>query len=38
MAKNQESAIYLAVYADADDALADLDAIEHLHKDDLLGS
>jgi hypothetical protein len=38
MAKNQESVIYFAVYANTDDALADLDAIEHLHEEDLLGT
>jgi hypothetical protein len=29
--------MYSAIYGDVDDALADLDAIEQLHKDEMIG-
>jgi hypothetical protein len=38
MAKDRELAIYTAVYDSVDDARADLDAIEQLHKDDFVGT
>jgi hypothetical protein len=38
MAKERHLAIFTAVYGNADDAIADLDAIEDLHKDDFLGT
>ncbi len=38
MAKERQLAIFTAVYDDLDDAKADLDAIENLHKEDFLGT
>lgn len=38
MAKERQLAIFTAVYGSIDDAKADLDAIENLHKDDFLGT
>ncbi len=38
MAKERELAIFTALYDSVDDARADLDAIENLHKDDFLGT
>jgi hypothetical protein len=38
MAKERNLAIFAAVYDSIDDAKADLDAIENLHKDDFLGT
>jgi len=37
MANDQDLMIYTAVYASVADALSDLDAIEELHKDELIG-
>ncbi|HME01459.1 MAG TPA: hypothetical protein VKG38_00325 [Solirubrobacteraceae bacterium] len=37
MADNKELALYTAVYGDVATALSDLDALEQLHKDDVLG-
>jgi uncharacterized membrane protein len=38
MAKERDLAVYTAVYDKVDDAKADLDAIEQLHKEDLIGT
>jgi hypothetical protein len=38
MAKERELAVYTAVYDNVDAAKADLDAIEQLHKEDLVGT
>src|SRR5271165_1063824 len=38
MAHDKELALYTAEYDSVTDALADLDAIEELHKDDMIGS
>jgi hypothetical protein len=38
MAKERELAIYVGVYDEVDAARADMDAIEQLHKDDLIGT
>jgi len=38
MAKDKDLAMYVALYESVDDAEADLDAIEALHKDDLIGT
>ena len=38
MAKEKDLALYVAVYESVDSAKADLDAIEQLHKDDLIGT
>ena len=38
MAKEKDLAFYVAVYESVDLAKADLDAIEQLHKDDLIGT
>jgi hypothetical protein len=38
MAKERELAVFTAVYDNVDDAKADLNDIEQLHKDDLLGT
>ena len=38
MAKERDMVVYTAVYSSVDDAKADLDAIEQLHKDDLVGT
>jgi hypothetical protein len=38
MAQERELAIFTALYDSVDDAKADLDAIEKLHKDDFLGT
>ncbi len=38
MAKERDLALYTAVYDNVDAAKADLDAIEQLHKDDLVGT
>ena len=38
MAKDKELAVYVAVYDSVDAARADLDAIEQLHKDDIVGT
>jgi len=38
MAKEKDLAFYIAVYESVDLAKADLDAIEQLHKDDLVGT
>jgi hypothetical protein len=38
MAKERDLAVYTAVYDNVDAAKADLDAIEQLHKDDLIGT
>src|SRR6516164_5214782 len=38
MARERELAVYTAVYGSVDDAKADLEAIEQLHKDDLIGT
>jgi hypothetical protein len=38
MAKERELAVYTAVYNSVDDAKADLNDIEQLHKDDLVGT
>jgi hypothetical protein len=38
MAKERELAIYVGVYGNVDDARADMDAIEQLHKEDLVGT
>jgi hypothetical protein len=37
MPKERDLAIFTAIYASVEDAEADLDAIENLHKDDFLG-
>jgi hypothetical protein len=37
MASDKEAAVYVAVYNNIDDAFSDLDDIEQLHKDDLIG-
>jgi hypothetical protein len=37
MARDKEVAVYVAVYNNIDDAFADLDDIEEMHKDDLIG-
>jgi len=37
MAENHELALYTAVYGDVTTALADLDALEGLHKDEMIG-
>src|SRR5215469_5244589 len=37
MAEKKQLVIYAAVYETADAALADLDAIEQLHKDEMIG-
>jgi hypothetical protein len=37
MAATDSMVLYTAVYGDVTDALSDLDAIEELHKDDLIG-
>ena len=37
MASDKEVAVYVAVYNNIDDAFSDLDDIEQLHKDDLIG-
>ncbi len=37
MAENQELALYTAVYDDVTSATADLDALEQLHEDDIIG-
>jgi hypothetical protein len=38
MAKERELAIYVGVYDDVEAARTDMDAIEQLHKDDLIGT
>ena len=38
MAKDKDLALYVAVYESVNSAKADLDAIEQLHKDDLIGT
>jgi hypothetical protein len=38
MAKDKQVAVYIAVYESVDDARSDLDAIEALHEDDLVGT
>ena len=38
MTKDRDLAYYVAVYDSVDSARADLDAIEQLHKDDLIGT
>ena len=38
MARERELAVYTAVYGSVDDAKADLEAIEQLHRDDLIGT
>ena len=38
MAKERDLAYYVAIYDSVDSAKADLDAIEQLHKDDLIGT
>jgi uncharacterized membrane protein len=38
MAKERDLVVYTAVYDKVDDAKADLDAIEQLHKEDLIGT
>ena len=38
MAKERDLAYYVAVYDSVDSAKADLDALEQLHKDDLVGT
>jgi hypothetical protein len=38
MAKDKDLAMYIAVYESVDSAKADLDAIERLHKDELVGT
>ena len=38
MTKERDLAYYVAVYDSVDSARADLDAIEQLHKDDLIGT
>jgi hypothetical protein len=38
MGKERHLAIFTAVYKSVDDATEDLDAIEHLHKDEFLGT
>jgi len=38
MAKDKDLAMYVALYESVDDAKADLDAIEALHKDELIGT
>ena len=38
MPKERDLALYVAIYADVDSAEADLDAIEKLHKQDLVGT
>src|SRR5271165_335805 len=38
MAKEKDLAFYVAVYESVDSAKADLDAIEQLHKSDLIGT
>ena len=38
MAKERDLAVYTAIYDNVDAAKADLDAIEQLHKDDLIGT
>ena len=37
MASDKEVAVYVAVYDNIDDAVSDLDDIEQMHKDDLIG-
>src|ERR1700759_1960063 len=37
MAENKQLVVYAAAYATVDAALADLDAIEQLHKDEMIG-
>ncbi len=37
MAANQEMALYTAVYSNVTAALADLDALEEMHKDEMIG-
>jgi hypothetical protein len=37
MASDKEVAVYVAVYNNIDDAFSDLDDIEQMHKDDLIG-
>jgi len=38
MAKEKDLAMYVAVYATVDDATKDFEALEQLHKDDLIGT
>src|SRR5215469_8134639 len=38
MAKERDLAVFTAVYDNVDSAKADLDAIEQLHKDDIVGT
>jgi uncharacterized membrane protein len=38
MAKQRDLAVYVGVYDSVDAAKADMDAIEQLHKDDLIGT
>ncbi len=38
MAKDKDLAMYVSLYESIDAATADLDAIERLHKDDLIGT
>lgn len=38
MSKEKDLAMYVAVYSNVDDAKADLEAIEQLHKEDLIGT
>jgi len=37
MAENHELALYTAVYGNVNNALADLDGLEQLHKDEMIG-
>ena len=37
MAENKQLVVYAAAYETVDAALADLDAIEQLHKDEVIG-
>jgi uncharacterized membrane protein len=38
MANDKQTTLYVAVYDNVDDAKTDLGAIEHLHKEDLVGT
>ena len=38
MAESKQKVVYAAAYETVDAALADLDAIEQLHKDELIGT
>lgn len=38
MAAHKDIAMYVALYGSVDDAKTDLEALEHLHQDDLIGS